>query len=374
MQKEIPSLKVMSWNVLASAAVKYHQGGKEESGSQRKKRHSKILKTILKENCDLILLQEVDRDFVSALRKSKKYKVVWKLPRMKLNPNAFGNAVLYNDKLKKQGKAENLIWGKDQTTYDRKNALYVKFRWGDTHVDTASLHLSGRKGKAREKLFNDTLDRLDSKYKIVGGDFNCDMGPMAGCVDVRDLQTRNVSYTTCAFDYDPERRPHEIDKILVSPNFSIKYYKTRKTNCRGRSPYSRSGSDHFPLFVTLSVKAKKSRKKSRKRDTFKMKKKHRHTLKKKKTFFDKYDLYSDANPKDTINISYDTVKNTKATIKNLERLRRSGKYSHARIVQVANVLTQRLRVINDNTKSPAKTRYKLAKAYFERLKRQTKKR
>lgn len=115
MQKEIPSLKVMSWNVLASAAVKYHQGGKEETGSQRRKRHSKILKKILKENCDLILLQEVDRDFVNALRKSKKYKVVWKLPRMKLNPNAFGNAVLYNDKLKKQGKAENLIWGTDRS-------------------------------------------------------------------------------------------------------------------------------------------------------------------------------------------------------------------------------------------------------------------
>lgn len=40
-----------------------------------------------------------------------------------------------------------------------------------------------------------------------------------------------------------------------------------------------------------------------------------------------------ANPKDTIRIKYDTVENTKKTIKKLERLRKSGKYTHARIVQ-----------------------------------------
>jgi len=30
------------------------------------------------------------------------------------------------------------------------------------------------------------------------------------------------------------------------------------------------------------------------------------TIKKKKTYFEKYDLYSDANPKDTIRIKYKT--------------------------------------------------------------------
>ena len=280
MRIDTPSLKVMSWNVLASAAVKYHQGGKEELGSQRNKRHSKILKKIMKEKCDVVLLQEVDRNFISRVRKTKKYKVVWKLPRIKLNSNAFGNAILYNNMLKKQGKAETLIWGQEQPTYDRKNALYVKFRWGDSHIDVVSLHLSGRKSKAREKLFDDTLSILKSKYKIVGGDFNCDMGPRSTCVNVRNLETRHVAYTTCAFDYDPARRPLEIDKILVSPNLSIKYYKTRKTNCRGRSPYSRSGSDHFPLVVTLSEK-KKSRKPEKKKSRKPVKKKSRKHVKKK---------------------------------------------------------------------------------------------
>ena len=70
--EKLSTLKVMSWNVLASEAVKYHQSGKEESGAQRNKRYNKIIKRILKEKCDLVLLQEVDRDFINLVRKSKK--------------------------------------------------------------------------------------------------------------------------------------------------------------------------------------------------------------------------------------------------------------------------------------------------------------
>jgi hypothetical protein len=91
---------------------------------------------------------------------------------------------------------------------------------------------------------------------------------------------------------------------------------------------------------------------------------------KKNTYFENYDLYSDANPKDTIHIKYDTVENTKKTIKKLEKLREKGTYSHARIVRVVNVMTQRLRVIYNNT-GKGKTRYELSKRYFEKLKKDT---
>jgi hypothetical protein len=100
--------------------------------------------------------------------------------------------------------------------------------------------------------------------------------------------------------------------------------------------------------------------------------KKNNTPKKKNPYFGNYDLYSDANPNDTIRIKYDTVENTKKTIKKLERLRKSSKYTHARIVQVANVMTQRLRVIYNNT-GKGKTRYNLSKSYFEKLKKETKK-
>lgn len=91
------------------------------------------------------------------------------------------------------------------------------------------------------------------------------------------------------------------------------------------------------------------------------------TKTKDKTFFENYDLYSDANPKDTIRIKYTTLKDVQDTIKKLEKLYKSKKYTHSRIVQVANVMTQRLRVIN-----PTDSRYKLSKRYFEFLKNRTK--
>ena len=91
------------------------------------------------------------------------------------------------------------------------------------------------------------------------------------------------------------------------------------------------------------------------------------TKKKDKTFFKNYDLYSDANPSDTIRIKYKTLSDVNQTIKKLEKLYKSNKYKHNRIVQVANVMTQRLRVINANDK-----RYKLSKRYFEFLKKRTK--
>ena len=92
------------------------------------------------------------------------------------------------------------------------------------------------------------------------------------------------------------------------------------------------------------------------------------TKKKKNTFFENYDLYSDTNPKDSIRIKYDTLENTRKTISKLESLYKNDKYSHNRIVQVANVMTQRLRVINTND-----PRTKLSKRYFDFLKQRTKK-
>ena len=91
------------------------------------------------------------------------------------------------------------------------------------------------------------------------------------------------------------------------------------------------------------------------------------TKKKKDLFFEKYDLYSDANPKDTIRIKYKSLEDVKNTIEKLEKLYKSNKYKHARISQVANVMTQRLRVIDQNDK-----RYKLSLKYFNFLKKRTK--
>ena len=80
-----------------------------------------------------------------------------------------------------------------------------------------------------------------------------------------------------------------------------------------------------------------------------------------------FDVYKDKNPKDSIPIKYSTLKETKQTIKKLERLYKNDKYPHKRISQVAMILMVRLRVIN-----PDDNRTKLAKRYFEFLKERTK--
>jgi hypothetical protein len=81
-----------------------------------------------------------------------------------------------------------------------------------------------------------------------------------------------------------------------------------------------------------------------------------------------FDVYIDKNPKDTISIKYKTYSDTIKTIRKLERLYKSGKYSHKRIKQVAMILMVRLRVL----KSKKKKSYKLAKKYHDFLTKRTK--
>ena len=91
------------------------------------------------------------------------------------------------------------------------------------------------------------------------------------------------------------------------------------------------------------------------------------TKKKENTFFKDYDLYSDANPRDTVRIKYTTEKDVKDTINKLERMYKSNKITHSRNSQITNVMTQRLRVIN-----PKDKRLMLSKKYFDFLKSRTK--
>ena len=98
------------------------------------------------------------------------------------------------------------------------------------------------------------------------------------------------------------------------------------------------------------------------------------TKKKKKTYFKKYDLYSDANPKDTVRIRYKTKTDVRNTIRRLERLYKKKKITHARNVQIVNVMTQRLKVIKKRNPKIDKGRYSISKKYFEKLKKRTKSR
>ena len=91
-----------------------------------------------------------------------------------------------------------------------------------------------------------------------------------------------------------------------------------------------------------------------------------------------FDVYIDKNPDDTIPIKYTTVKDVKMTIKKLERLFKTKKYSHKRIWQVGMIMKVRLEAMlkHKKTKYPnaknVKARFQLANRYFKFLGKRTK--
>ena len=79
------------------------------------------------------------------------------------------------------------------------------------------------------------------------------------------------------------------------------------------------------------------------------------------------DLFTDANPSDTVHIKYKTLKDVKCTISNLENQYKLGNKTHKRISQIANLMKVRLGLIRNNST----TEYKLANKYTQFLKQRT---
>ena len=83
-----------------------------------------------------------------------------------------------------------------------------------------------------------------------------------------------------------------------------------------------------------------------------------------------FDVYIDKDPSDTINIKYTTIDDVKKTIKKLEHLFKTKKYTHKRIWQVGMIMKVRLGAILKHKKTRYKKaknieqRYKLANKYF----------
>ena len=92
-----------------------------------------------------------------------------------------------------------------------------------------------------------------------------------------------------------------------------------------------------------------------------------------------FDVYIDKDPSDTIPIKYTTVKDVEKTIKKLERLFKTKKYTHKRIWQVGMIMKVRLEAMlkHKKTKYPnakkVKERFNLANKYFKFLSKRTKK-
>ena len=123
------------------------------------------------------------------------------------------------------------------------------------------------------------------------------------------------------------------------------------------------------------MKTRKNKKQNRKSKKNKTKKQFLYNPNNPKKSFD---VYIDKNPSDTIHVKYKTVDELKLTIKKLERLYKSKKYSHKRIWQVGMILKVRLEAMyKHRSKYPNAQyiyrRFKLAERYFKFLSKRTKK-
>lgn len=281
--------KIMSWNILASVAVKYHKkNSEEEKEKERGLRHDAIIRKIELEDPDVILLQEFDRHFMEKIK--GKYEIITKFPME--NVNSFTTAVLYkNDKFENDNDSK-LLYDEETETYDKKNAMRadLTFKANGKKIRFISLHLSGRKEKARTRLLNYIIKDIKkvekNKIGIYGGDFN------------QVLSNTDENYSTCSFDYADEKEGKEGKKVLIDkivyPNTHIKMksYKVDKEPCndgdkndKDKFEFSQfNGSDHFPIvaeFMFIENESKnESKKKSKKKSKTESKTKSKKSVKK----------------------------------------------------------------------------------------------
>jgi uncharacterized protein (DUF2237 family) len=89
---------------------------------------------------------------------------------------------------------------------------------------------------------------------------------------------------------------------------------------------------------------------------------------KRKTKKQKFNVYINANPADTIPIKYTTLEDVKNTIVKLEKLYKAKLYPHKRIWQVAMIMKVRLEVL----KKTKPMQYKLASKYLKFLSNRSK--
>lgn len=123
------------------------------------------------------------------------------------------------------------------------------------------------------------------------------------------------------------------------------------------------------------MKTRKNHKKTKNKKKSKTKKQFLYNPNNPKKSFD---VYIDKNPNDTISVKYKTIDDLKLTIKKLEKLFKSKKYTHKRIWQVGMILKVRLEAMYKHRKKYPNAKYiyrrfKLAERYFKFLSKRTKK-
>ena len=180
------------------------------------------------------------------------------------------------------------------------------------------------------------------------------------------------------YEHRVKRKTKKKAAIAKKGRFNIlRIYRRNQTNgdCQKLTRDMRYMDKKYNLGKTKSIcKQKAGKRKTRKNKKTKQKAFLYNPNDPKKSF----DVYIDKDPSDTIPIKYSTVKDVRDTIKKLEILYKTKKYTHKRIWQVGMIMKVRLEAMLKHKKSlyphakNVKERYILANKYFKFLGKRTK--
>lgn len=253
-------IKVLSWNILANEFIKksYYPNLDINLLNNRNERIKIILNKLLNENPDIILLQEVMISEYNYLKKylkkiyyfSKLIKINWDLNKYKNTES--GNIILYKKIcFHKKNNSYDLIF--DNKIYgicietqikNDKNDKKIKF------LRIFNLHLDDTNWQTRLSQINLIRPQLEKiEYCIIGGDFNQQFNKSSKIYNIDKFTVTNTKNIT----YYIEKNMN-IDNIFVKKNiFLIKNNMVNELKLSKKEIFSKYGSDHLPVIVTLMI-------------------------------------------------------------------------------------------------------------------------
>jgi len=242
-------MKILTWNILAAEWIKksYYPNVKEKILFDRKSRLKRIMKRIVEENPDILLLQEVmaleHKTFITKLQDDYYISL--------LSPVNWA---------KKESKTEEITSESGNVTFLKKTVfssihhatlpmdfgLYSTAVYKNKRIHIFNIHLNDLSSQKRNKQMNLLRPFLESqKYCIIAGDFNQEYKPSSKLYTIPGFTAHNLCPT-----YYVEKTMN-IDNILTKGFTSMKEEKCNFIPLNVESGLKLYGSDHLPINLLI---------------------------------------------------------------------------------------------------------------------------
>jgi endonuclease/exonuclease/phosphatase family metal-dependent hydrolase len=246
------SIKVVSLNAAHSRSMGIHQAF--QSSDKARANLDAMAEVLLRENADIVALQEVDGpsvwsggfDHVDYLARKAGYSTTVRGTHMKTPGLDYGTALMARYPL---SKSQSVGFG-GALSIVRKGFVISEIQWPgklDTAIDLISLHLDPLRAGVRERQVERLISVIAERGRpvIVMGDFNDDWQDEDSAArllaDSLGLQTHGSICENC---HTHRRMKNFVDWIIVSPELKIESFAILEDDI----------SDHYAVSATLSLK------------------------------------------------------------------------------------------------------------------------